>query len=94
MKRGGESIAERVARTKAAKAAEEEQATRLADHPEDVPAVRHCWYDGPHGRQATLLLEWRNRAGTWCGRIMVAQLEDDGWVMASLWVDGAMLEPA
>lgn len=43
-----------------------------------APAVKHCWYDGPYGRQAALLLEWRGFDGYFHGRIAVAAPEADG----------------
>ena len=58
------------------------------------PAIRHCWYDGPHGRQAALLLGWRQVEGHYSGRVAVATLEPEGWIITELWVDQAMLFPA
>lgn len=55
------------------------------------PPVRHCWYDGPHGRQAALLLGWRKVADGYDGRIAVVVRGDDGWVLVEIWVDQGML---
>src|SRR6478609_7342570 len=43
-----------------------------------APGIKHCWYDGPYGRQAALLLEWRALDGYFRGRIAVAAPEADG----------------
>jgi len=59
------------------------------------PPVRHCWYDGPNGRQAALLLEWRNVGGHYDGRIAVAAKEQGiGWGIVEMWVSAGMLSPA
>jgi hypothetical protein len=58
------------------------------------PPTRHCWYDGPHGRQAALLLEWRRVGGGWSGRIAVAAPDAAGWALVEMWVDPGMLAPA
>lgn len=55
------------------------------------PPIKHCWYDGPHGRQAALLLEWRQTDGYYRGRIAVAAPEPDGWAIVELWVEQGML---
>ena len=64
----------------------------MAD-PDPVPAIKHCWYDGPHGRQAALLLEWRKVGDGFDGRIAVAVPDTSGWGLVEMWVDAAMLEP-
>lgn len=46
-----------------------------AEAPVQPPPIRHCWYDGPNGRQAALLLGWRNAGGHYDRRIAVAALE-------------------
>lgn len=61
-----------------------------ADQP---PPVKHCWYDGPHGRQPALLLGWRNTGGHYDGRIAVAAPEPDGWAIVEMWVSQRMLRP-
>lgn len=58
------------------------------------PPIKHCWYEGPHGRQAALLLEWRNINGLFHGRIVVASLEPDGWAVVEMIVEQGLLTPA
>lgn len=59
------------------------------------PPVRHCWYDGPNGRQAALLLEWRGGGGHYDGRIAVAAQEPGaGWGIVEMWVAQGMLSSA
>lgn len=66
----------------------------LAPEPQPPP-VRHCWYDGPNGRQAALLLDWRNVGGQFDGRIAVAADEPGiGWGIVEMWVTAGMLSPA
>ncbi|KRF36579.1 hypothetical protein [Nocardioides sp. Soil805] len=84
--RRGESLAARVAATQERR----QSPVSAEDRP---PPTRHCWYDGPHGRQAALLLEWRRVGGAWNGRIAVAAPDTAGWVLVEMWVDGGMLAP-
>lgn len=91
-----ETLAERVATTRARQAGSPppqrpEPDPRDAEKP---PVLKHAWYDGPRGRQAALLLEWRSIEGRFDGRICVAVPDDDGWAIVEMWVDGAMLSPA
>jgi hypothetical protein len=88
--RRNESLAQRVANTKARQDGPETP-TVVVPEPESPPPVRHCWFDGPHGRQAALLLEWRNLGGRYDGRIAVVLPSAEGWATVELWVDGAML---
>lgn len=59
------------------------------------PPVKHCWYDGPDGRQAALLLDWRKITdhAAWEGYIAVARPIDDGWGLVTIWVDAGLLAP-
>lgn len=57
------------------------------------PVLQHCWYDGPYGRQAALLIEWRCIAGGYDGRIVVPAREPDGWAVVEMWVESGMLSP-
>jgi hypothetical protein len=83
----GESLAARVAATQ-----QRRQPTPAGTGPtEAAPPTRHCWYDGPHGRQAALLLEWRRVGGGWSGRIAVAAPDPGGWALVEMWVDAGLL---
>lgn len=83
----GENLAQRVAETKA-----RSQSATLTHDPEPVPAIKHCWYLGPHGRQAALLLQWRKIGDGFDGRIAVAVPDPSGWGLVEMWVDAALLE--
>ena len=82
-----ENLAERVATTHARQAGNE-HAVQM-----QPPLLKHAWYAGPYGRQAALLLEWRNIEGRFDGRICVAVPDDGGWAIVEMWVEGAMLSP-
>ena len=86
-----ETLAERVAATRAREAGEQLAARTAEPTP---PTVKHAWYDGPYGRQPALLLGWRNLSGRFDGRICVAAPDEEGWVVTEMWVDAAMLSPA
>lgn len=87
-----ETLAQRVANTRARQAGRQTRPTQGEKQP--PPPVKHAWYDGPRGRQAVLLLAWRNIQGRYDGRIAVAVEDGDGWAIVEMWVDGAMLSPA
>ena len=101
-----ETLAQRVENTRAREAGHSTQdlhgkrpaswADSLTEPPPPVapPPIRHCWYDGPNGRQAALLLGWRQVLGRYSGRIAVATLEPEGWIIVEMWVDQGMLSPA
>lgn len=90
----GESLAARVAATQERRRADVEVAPEVPAPGRQVPpTTRHCWYDGPHGRQAALLLEWRRVGGAWGGRIAVAAPDAEGWALVEMWVDAGMLAP-
>ncbi len=93
----GETLAQRVANTRARSAGAPSAVTPDPAPPGPAsppPPLKHAWYDGPHGRQPALLLEWRNIEGHYDGRICVAAPDGDGWALVEMWVDGAMLAPA
>lgn len=85
-------MADRVARTRA----NTERATPSTEGPVPPPVVKHCWYDGPHGRQPALLLRWGKPtpASSWRGYIAVPVLDDAGnWDLVTMWVSAGMLQP-
>lgn len=73
--------------------------TKANHNPEPVPSpdvppdVKHCWYAGPEGRQAALVLKWRRvtPAASWEGYIAVARPDGGGWDLVTMWVDAGML---
>ncbi|WP_139306576.1 hypothetical protein [Nocardioides exalbidus] len=91
-----ETLAQRVANTRARQAGQQPAPAVEVEPNEErpPPPVKHAWYDGPRGRQAVLLLAWRNIQGRYDGRICVAVPDDGGWAIVEMWVDGAMLSPA
>jgi hypothetical protein len=60
------------------------------------PPLRHCFYEGPHGRQPALLLKWRCIEQHWDGLIVVAAPDatGEGWAVVEMWTDSALLKPA
>ncbi|MFC7723609.1 hypothetical protein ACFQW6_00730 [Nocardioides sp. GCM10028917] len=61
------------------------------------PSIKHCWYDGPYGRQPALLLRWRRIAGDhYDGLIIVAAPDETGtsWVVMEMWAEASLLSPA
>ncbi|QSR29122.1 hypothetical protein CFI00_01125 [Nocardioides sp. S5] len=110
---GDESLAQRVANTRARQAGD--AATRsitahstagfhppqpaqppqpLAPVPPQAPTVKHCWYLGPYGRQAALLVRWRHVGDGYDGQILVPAPDEGGWAIVEMWVESNMLAPA
>lgn len=61
------------------------------------PSIKHCWYDGPYGRQPALLLRWRRIASHhYDGLIIVAAPDETGtaWVVMEMWTEASLLSPA
>ena len=87
-----ETLAERVAATRARQAGPLPQSAHPAEP--QPPLLKHAWYDGPYGRQAVLLLGWRSIEGRFDGRICVVAPDEGGWAIVEMWVDGTMLSPA
>jgi hypothetical protein len=56
--------------------------------------VRHCWVTDNHGRQPALLLEWRQVAAGWQGRVVRPVLAGDAWVVVEEWLPAKLLEPS
>jgi hypothetical protein len=68
-----------------------------AEVPEDCPA-RHCWVagsvDGRGVKRPGLLVEWRNGATGWEGRVVyAAQLRAGAWLLVEEWVPADLLTP-
>lgn len=103
---GGETLLQRVVTTRARETARRGHSTAdfhggptakwvdaLRPPTPSGPPIKHCWYEGPHGRQAALLLEWRGIEGYYRGRIVVASLEQEGWAVVEMWVEQGLLSP-
>jgi hypothetical protein len=60
-----------------------------------VPAtLKHCWVTDRHGRLPTLLLEWRQTASGYQGRVPRPVQEENGWVLVEEWLPASFLGPA
>lgn len=60
--------------------------------------ARHCWVadaaDGQGVKRPGLLVEWRQAAGAWEGRVMyVVRLRPDSWQLVEEWLPAALLTP-
>jgi hypothetical protein len=64
--------------------------------PGTPPPIKHCWYDGPYGRQPALLLRWRRIERHYDGLIIVAAPDENGtaWVVMEMWTEASLLSPA
>jgi hypothetical protein len=95
--RGGRSLGERAA---ASGVRTEAPAT-----PSSAPAYaaaggggegRHCWVRDPPESPGTwpgLLIEWRQRSGTWQGRVAYTVTGPHGAALVEAWLPAARLEP-
>jgi hypothetical protein len=57
---------------------------------------RHCWVRDPPdapGIWPGLLIEWRQRAGTWQGRVAYTVTGPHGPALVEAWLPAARLEP-
>ena len=85
----GLPMVERVARSR--------ELGRSRAAPQACPA-RHCWVAEPVDRSATkrpgLLVEWRQTAQGWQGRVVYpAELRPGSWALVEEWVDSTRLAP-
>ena len=88
--RGGRSLAERAA----------ESGVRAPTEPAVAPVAggegRHCWVHSPPGSPGTwpgLLVEWRQRAGVWEGRVAFTVAGADGPTLVEAWLPASRLQP-
>ncbi len=65
-----------------------------SDGGEQPPVVKHCWVTTSAGRLRGLLLEWRQAAAGWEGRVVHLVSTVDGWIVVAEWLPAGMLEPA
>jgi hypothetical protein len=80
-------------------------AGRPADRPLDPPSYaaagdggegRHCWVRDPPdapGIWPGLLVEWRQRGGSWQGRVAYTVTGPHGPALVETWLPAARLEP-
>ncbi|TFV65649.1 UNVERIFIED_ORG: hypothetical protein E4P37_09050 [Bacillus sp. AZ43] len=64
--------------------------------PGDGGEGRHCWVRDPPDRPGTwpgLLVEWRQRAGGWQGRVAYTVTGPHGPALVEAWLPAARLEP-
>lgn len=69
--------------------------------PDDAPAAeptegRHCWVHDPPGtpgRWPGLLVEWRQRGGTWQGRVAYTVAGPHGPALVEAWLPAERLQP-
>jgi hypothetical protein len=65
---------------------------------DDGCPARHCWVadavDGTGVKRPGLLVEWREGAAGWEGRVVyVAALRADGWAVVEEWLPASLLTP-
>jgi hypothetical protein len=92
--RGGRSLGERAAASGVA-------VPEPADNPSYAAAGdggegRHCWVRDPPEAPGTwpgLLVEWRQRGGSWQGRVAYTVTGPHGPVLVESWLPAARLEP-
>ena len=62
--------------------------------PAPAAPVKPCWVTDHHGRNPGLLLEWRQVAAGWQGRVVRPVLDDSGWIVVEEWLPADQLGPA
>ena len=86
--RGGRSLAERAADS----GVERVERTGTPDAGEG----RHCWVHSPPGLTGScpgLLVEWRQRDGSWEGRVAYTVAGTHGPTLVEAWLPAAQLQP-
>jgi hypothetical protein len=102
-KRGsGVPLAQRVRSDQPGSSAAQQYAARPATGPAGDCPARHCWVGGAVDAEGVkrpgLLLEWRQVAGRWEGRVTyVARLRpleaNGGWLVVEEWLPAELLTP-
>ena len=93
--RSGRSLADRAADSGIRPEPEPESRPRPAA-PHDVAERRHCWVHDPPDAAGTwpgLLVEWRQRAGVWQGRVAYTVAGPHGASLVEAWLPADRLEP-
>lgn len=57
------------------------------------PPVKPCWVHDHHGRNPGLLLEWRQVAAGWQGRVVRPVYDGSGWIVVEEWLSADLLTP-
>ena len=97
--RGGRSLGERAAASGVvpdAPATTPSEATPAYAAAGDGGEGRHCWVRDPPeaiGVWPGLLIEWRQRAGSWQGRVAYTVTGPHGAALVESWLPAARLEP-
>jgi hypothetical protein len=55
--------------------------------------VKRCWVTDDHGRNPGLLLEWRQVAAGWQGRVVRPVYDGSGWIVVEEWLPADVLTP-
>jgi hypothetical protein len=55
--------------------------------------IKPCWVTDRHGRLPGLLLQWRQTASGWQGRVVRPVLEGGAWIVVEDWLPATLLEP-
>ncbi|MDX6359976.1 MAG: hypothetical protein QOH37_3030 [Nocardioidaceae bacterium] len=55
--------------------------------------VKPCWVTDRQGRNPGLLLEWRQVAAGWQGRVVRPVLDESGWIVVEEWLPAELLAP-
>jgi hypothetical protein len=91
--RSGPSLGERAASSGVVPAA---AGTPPAPQARDAGEGRHCWVRDPPETPGTwpgLLVEWRQRAGVWQGRVAYTVAGPHGASLVEAWLPADRLEP-
>jgi hypothetical protein len=95
--RGGRSLGERAAASGVrADLAVTAESTRAYAAAGDGGEGRHCWVRDPPDCPGTwpgLLVEWRQRGGSWQGRVAYTVTGPHGPALVEAWLPAARLEP-
>jgi hypothetical protein len=55
--------------------------------------VKPCWVTDRYGRNPGLLLEWRQVAAGWQGRVVRPVRDASGWIVVEEWLPAELLAP-
>jgi hypothetical protein len=55
--------------------------------------VKPCWVTDRHGHNPGLLLEWRQVAAGWQGRVVRPVRDGSGWIVVEEWLPAELLAP-